>query len=121
MKQSPKTVSATLILILLNAAFWLGYAIITILTNNDAATVPHVARWSFSFLALGTAAILVVLFFLLRKRVRFAYYLSLIVLALLAVLSLTDQVGWLDVFSLLLSLIPFVLLVKDNLYYRRLQ
>jgi hypothetical protein len=45
----------------------------------------------------------------------------LVVLALLAVLSLTDQVGWLDVFSLLLSLAPFVLLVKDNLYYRRLQ
>ena len=121
MKQSPKTVSATLILILLNAAFWFVYAIITILTNNDAATVSHVARWIFSFLALGTAAVLVVLFFLLRKRVRFAYYIALVVLALLAVLSLTDQVGWLDVFSLLLSLIPFVLLVKDNLYYRRLQ
>jgi lysylphosphatidylglycerol synthetase-like protein (DUF2156 family) len=121
MKRSPKTVTATLILILLNAAFWFVYAIFTIATNTDAATVSHVARWIFSFLALGTAAVLVVLFFLLRKRVRFAYFIALVVLALLAVLSLTDQVGWLDVFSLLLSLIPFVLLVKDNLYYRRLQ
>ena len=121
MKRSPKSVTPTLILIFLNAAFWLGYAIITILTNHDAATVSYVARWIFSFLALGTAAVLVVLFILLRKRVRFAYYAALVVLALLAVLSLTDQVGWPDLVSLLLSITPFVLLLKDHLYYHRIQ
>lgn len=119
MKNFPKTVTATLILILLNAAFWLGYAIITILTNHDAATVSYVARWIFAFLALATSAILVTLFFLLRKRVCFAYFIALIVLALLAVLSVTDQVGWWDVFSLLISLIPFVLMLKDRKWYLR--
>lgn len=119
MKNFPKTVTATLILILLNAAFWLGYAIITILTNNDPATASYVARWIFAFLALGTAAVLMTLFFLLRQRVRFACNVALIVLALLAVLSVTDQVGWWDIFSLLLSLIPFVLMLKDRKWYLR--
>ena len=121
MKRFPKTVTPTLILILLNAAFWLGYAIITILTNHDATTVSYVAKWIFAFLALATSAILVTLFFLLRERVCFAYFVALIVLALLSVLSVTDQIGWLDIFSLLLSVIPFVLLVRDHLYYRRIQ
>ena len=121
MKRSPKTVAATLILILLNAAFWFVYAIITILTSDKADSISYVSRWIFSFLALGTAAVLVVLFFLLRKRIRFAYFIALIVLALLAVLSLTDQVGWPDVFSLLLSVIPFVLMLRDRKWYLRLQ
>ena len=121
MKRFPKSVTTTLILILLNAAFWLGYAIITILTNHDAATVSYVARWIFSFLAIGTSIVLVVLFFLLRKRIRFAYTLTLIVLALLAFLSVTDQVGWWDVISLLISASPIVLLLKDRKWYLRLQ
>ena len=66
----PKSVTTSLLLILLNAAFWLGYAIITFLTNHDAATVSYVARWIFSFLALGVAAVLAILFFLPRKRIR---------------------------------------------------
>jgi hypothetical protein len=67
MKSKSNTFVSTHFLILLNAAFWLGYAIITILTNHDAATVSYVARWIFAFLALGISALLVVLTFLLRK------------------------------------------------------
>jgi uncharacterized membrane protein len=121
MKRSPKSVTPTLILILLNAAFWFTYALITILTNNRADSISYVSRWIFSFLAIGTSIVLVVLFFLLRKRIRFAYTLTLILVALLAVLSVTDQVGWWDVFSLLISASPIVLLLKDRKWYLRLQ
>ena len=121
MKHFPKSVTPTLILILLNAAFWFIYALITILTSNRADSISYVARWIFSFLAIGTSIVLVVLFFLLRKRIRFAYFIALIVLALLAFLSLTDQVGWWDVFSLLISAAPIVLLLKDRKWYLRLQ
>ena len=121
MKRFLKTVSPTLILILLNAAFWLGYAIFTIAGNTDPAAASYTNKWVFSILALATAAALVVLFFLLRKHIRFAYYVSLFMLALLAVLSVTDQVGWLDVFSLLISAIPFALMLKDRKWYLRVQ
>lgn len=77
MKRFPKSVTPTLILIVLNAVFWLGYAIFTILTNHDAATVSHVAKWIFAVLALSAAAVLVILFFLLRKCIRFTRFIVL--------------------------------------------
>ena len=121
MTKYPKSVITTYILILLNAAFWLGYAIFTIAGNTDPAAASYIGKWAFSILALATAVALVILFILLRKHIRFAYTLTLIMLALLAVLSVTDQVGWLDVFSLLISAIPFALMLRDRKRYLRVQ
>jgi len=38
-------------------------------------------------------------------------------LTIIAVLSITDEFGWLDLFSLLISLIPLGLLLKDRDWY----
>ena len=121
MKHFPKSITATHIFILLNAAFWFGYAILTIAGNNDPTSASYIGKWVFFALALATAAALVILFFLLRKHIHVFYYFGLFLLALIAVLSVTDQVGWLDIFSLLISAIPFVLMLKDRKWYLRVK
>jgi hypothetical protein len=55
----------------------------------------------------------------LRRRSRLAFYGALAVLAAIAVLSITDQVGLLDLVSLSISVIPLVLLVRDRRWYLR--
>ena len=63
MKQPPKSLTPTLILILLNAAFWFVNALVTIFTNNKSDVISYVSRWIFSFLALIALALLVNFYF----------------------------------------------------------
>jgi hypothetical protein len=117
MFQRPKTVTAALILILVSAAFWLTWAVITALGGIHSLTGMGTARWVMSVLALGCAVCLAGLAYFLSRRSRLAYILGVGLLALLAVLSITDQVGLIDLFSLLVILIPLVLLIKDRRWY----
>lgn len=113
----PRTTLVTQILILLNAAIWAGYGLYTLLTHNTAGTGLSAATWVMSALAFATAAALVVTVLLLRKRNRWGYIFGLALLALIAVLSVTDQIGLLDVLSLLISLAPLILLIRDRKWY----
>jgi len=70
-------------------------------------------------LACASAAALAGLAILLSRRNRFAFYLAVILLAIIAVLSITDQIGILDLVSLAVSVIPLVLLLKDRGWYLR--
>ena len=53
----------------------------------------------------------------MRRRSRLAFNAAAALLALIAVLSITDQFGLADLVSLLLSLVPLVLLLKDRTWY----
>jgi len=117
MHQPPRTTITTQILILLNAAIWAGYAIYTLLTRNTAGIGLSAATWIMSALALAAAAALVVVVLLLRKRNRWGYPFGLALLALIAVLSITDEFGLLDALSLLISLAPLILLIRDRNWY----
>jgi lysylphosphatidylglycerol synthetase-like protein (DUF2156 family) len=75
------------------------------------------ARWVIGGLAVAAAAALAVATLLLRRRVRAAYYFAVALLAAITVLSLTDQVGVLDLAALLVSLVPLVFLLKDRAWY----
>jgi len=121
MNPLPKTVKATLILINLNAIFWFGYAVVSALGAVDSNTGILAAQWLMAGLAFISGAALSGIAFFLRRRSRFAYYFGLFMLALIAVLSVTDQVGWLDIFSLLISIIPLALMLKDQGWYLRSQ
>jgi lysylphosphatidylglycerol synthetase-like protein (DUF2156 family) len=70
-------------------------------------------------LAWASAAALAGLAILLGRRIRVAFYLAVILLAIIAVLSITDQIGWVDVASLGVSVIPLALLLKDRAWYLR--
>ena len=115
MNRPPKSVSTTLILIILNAAFWLIYAFIMAFGGIPSIAVSGMVKWVMTILAIGSSAALAGIAIFLRKRNRFAFYFGLIILATLAILSITDEFGLLDLFSLLISLIPLGLMLKTEL------
>jgi hypothetical protein len=119
MNRPPASVSAALMLIILDAAFWLVFAILVALEAMGSTPATGAMKWVMVILALISSVALAGIAILLRKRVRFAFYFGLTLLALIAVLSITDQVGLLDLFTLLLNLGAFGLMVKDRTWYLR--
>jgi len=117
MDRPPVSVRVTLILILLNAAFWLGFAILVAAGAIGSIPSASVIQWVMAILALVSAVALAGIAFFLRRRNRFAFYFGLALLALIAVLSIADQVGLLDLFTLLVNLVALGLMVRDRGWY----
>jgi len=117
MNRPPVSVLVTLILILLNAAFWLGFAILVAAGAIGSIPSASVIQWVMAILALVSAVALAGIAFFLRRRNRFAFYFGLALLALIAVLSIADQVGLLDLFTLLVNLVALGLMVRDRGWY----
>ena len=121
MKNFPKSVFITHIFIILNAIFWLTYTIIVFFLPNSSTIMSNAVRWLFIILALGSSLILIGIAIFLKRRNRPAFYLGLLTLVAIAVLSVTDEFGFLDLFSLLISLTPLVLMLKDRDWYLKTQ
>jgi hypothetical protein len=68
-------------------------------------------------LAVLASGTLFALFALLRKQNRIAYYLTLIALVGLVLLTFMDQVGVVDLAYLVIALTPFVLLLISRRWY----
>jgi len=119
MTQSPFSVSAALFFLLLNALVWLGFTILVAANAHPALPDSRTVQWIMAALAFGSACALGVLIVLLWKRIRIAYSLTLGLLALLAVLTITDEVGWADLIYLAVVVTPLVLLIKDRSWYLR--
>jgi hypothetical protein len=117
MKDTPKSVPVTTVFIILNAIFWLAYTVITAFGGTHLTTVPIIVKWTIILLAFGSSAILTGIAIFIRRQNRFAFFFGLLMLTIIAVLSITDEFGWLDFFSLLISLIPLALLLKDRNWY----
>ena len=116
MKTLPKSVFITFILISIDGLFWLGFAVLT--AAGFIPSIPAGAmRWTMALLALGCAAFMGGIIFLLWKRKRFAFYFAAALLGGIAVLSLMDQIGLLDILSFLVNLAALVLLLKDRGWY----
>lgn len=114
MNRKPVSVSIALILVLVNAAFWLIFGFMFAFRPTS---MPEGLKWIMVLLAISSSVILAVLARFLNRRNRLAYYASLTFLAVIAVLSITDEFGWLDLVSLLISLVPLGLLLKDRRWY----
>jgi hypothetical protein len=119
MKRSPTTVLATRLLLALDALVWFAFGVMA--ASGAIASIAHplALRWVMAVLAWVSAAVLAGLAFLLSKRVRLAFYMAILLLILIAALSVTDQVGWLDLAALAISVAPLVLLLKDRAWYLR--
>jgi predicted membrane channel-forming protein YqfA (hemolysin III family) len=116
MKKQPKSVLAANLLILLEAIFWLGFAVAAAAGMIPSITAG-VVRWIMAVLALGCSAALAGLAFLLWKRSRRAFYFSVILMGIVAILSIADQFGLLDLLSFLVNLVALILLLKDRAWY----
>jgi len=57
------------------------------------------------------------MWFLLRKRWKPAWFLTVIALGFMTIAIIFDQVGWVDVALMLGSAIPLVLLIIDRKWY----
>jgi len=119
MNRSPATVCIALLLLALDALMWLAFGVVAAAGGIASITHPPALRWVMAGLAWASAAALAVLTILLSRRSRVAFCLAVILLFLIAVLSIADQVGLLDLLALALSAVPLVLLLKDRTWYLR--
>jgi hypothetical protein len=113
----PRSVSIALGFLALNALIWFGYGSALLLGFNPGLSISPPLRILIGLLAIGFAAVLLALVYWLTKRNRLAYVLSLGLLLLLSLLALADQVGLWDWLSLVGSLAPALLLIKDRGWY----
>ena len=111
MKTRPRIVSAALLLILVDGLGWLAFALIVAFGLHRGLPHNELVRWIVALLAFASALALPGLAFLLARRVRFAFYLTVALLGLIAVLSITDEVGLPDLIVLLLTVAPLALLL----------
>ncbi len=114
MNHKPGSVSLTLALILVNTTFWL---IMGFVFSFKPTSMPEGMKWIIVLLAIGSSVILAIIAYMLNKHNRLAFIAGLAFLAVIAFLSITDEFGWLDLVSLLISLIPLGLLLKDRRWY----
>jgi lysylphosphatidylglycerol synthetase-like protein (DUF2156 family) len=119
MNRFPATVRATLLLLALDAVMWFAFGVAAATGAIASFADMPAFRWVMAGLAWASAAALAGLAILLGRRIRVAFYLAVILLAIIGVLSITDQIGWVDVASLAVSVIPLVLLLKDRAWYLR--
>jgi hypothetical protein len=117
-KRFPTTVSITLLLLALDALMWFSFGVAVAAGCIASIAAPGI-RWVMAGLAWASAAALAALAFLLGRRVRLAFHAAVLLLAVITVLSVTDQVGLLDLAALALSAIPLALLIKDRSWYLR--
>lgn len=111
----PVSVTITVALVVVVGLAWLAFAV-AMLAGLIRGLTPAL-QITFAGLAAGTAGALLFAAAGLRRGSRLAYVLALGILILVAVLSITDQMGLGDWVSLALSAIPGLLLIKDRRWY----
>jgi len=104
-------------LIYFNAAIWLFFAGYTALGGHPSYNGTSILRWVFAGGAAAVAAGLILLGVLLGKKLRWAFHLSLIALFGMALVTVFDQMGIIDVAVFLAALTPAVLLLLCHRWY----
>lgn len=117
MKNLPFTIKLALVLILANALIWLAFAIIVGTNLHPAMPAEPLVRWGMAGASLVAGLVLGLLAFSLSKRMKFAWYLALIGFSGLVVLTIADDVGWVDILYIVIALIPLILLIRDRKWY----
>jgi hypothetical protein len=117
MKPKINTLVLTRWLIYLDALIWLLFALITAFGLHPALPETPWYRWIYAILAFTTGVCLIIFYLLSRKGSKISYYLLLIGIFLIAILSITDQTGIYDLSVLVLNLGLFILLLKDRKKY----
>lgn len=114
---NPVTVKLTQIIILVVGIVWIGFSLYMVIGPDPSIAQLGAYRWIIAAMTFAPGLFLVVMWFLLRKRWKPAWYLAVIALGLMSVVIIFDQVGWVDVLVMLGSAIPFVLLIIDRKWY----
>lgn len=117
MGKKPVVFFAALGFILLNIVIWLVFAALLLSGTRPFGILSIGLHGILAALAVLAAGTLFALFVLLRRRNRTAYFLTLVVLVGLALLTFMDQVGLSDWIYLVIALTPFALLLISRRWY----
>ena len=115
----PITVAVTLFLLLILALLWLAFSLLFALGGNISYYQVTAFKWLISALAFLASLMLVGLCYFLRKRSKFAWYGMVLILSAMTLAGFLDQLGLIDILSILLTVFPLALLIKDRKWYLR--
>lgn len=121
MSQRPCSIKATFGFIALNIIVWFALGIIIVFDLHPAMPDQPSFKGIMATLSFVAAGALLVTFIFLQKHNRAAYYLMLIGLGVATLLTIFDDFGLVDLAACVLSLIPFILLIKDQQWYLQQQ
>lgn len=117
MEKPPPYFKAARIFILISAAIWLAFAGITAAGAHPSYAGSDPLRLIMSSLALIVCLALLALYYLLGRRNRPAYILGIAFLIIIFLLTVADQIGWVDAAVLILTITPVVLLLLSRRWY----
>lgn len=117
MKNFPLIIKIALVFILVNAIGWLVLGVLVATGVHTGLPDDETLKLIMLLGLFGGAIILLLLFQLLRMRKRLAYFITLVALALIMLLTLFDQVGLADAVVLVITLVPFVLLIMGRKWF----
>ena len=112
-----RTVRTVQILFSLNAAIWVILGILSLVNIENNSTVPKLLLQVIAILMFGNAGALALSGYILSKRVKWSYYLSMVVLGINIILTVTDQVGTLDWITLAIDILLLSLLMMIRKEY----
>jgi hypothetical protein len=113
----PMSVSIALAFIALNALIWFAFAALLALGAIPGLPDNPSLQWGMAALAFIGSVVLALLSFLLAKRNRIAFYLSISGLAFISVIVFADDIGVVDLVAFALSAFPLVLLILGRSWF----
>lgn len=109
--------SITYILFVVNSIAWFILGLLLLFELSPAFIGNGALNIVMGVLGIISSAAYLALLVLLRKKIKIAYYLSIILLILVSILSITDEFGLFDLGALAINVIPLLLLIKDRHSY----
>ncbi len=117
MVKKPVTVTMSLWLILFIAVIWLGFGGLVASGAHPAMPDEPTVRLILTAGSLITSVALFILWSMLSQHNPMGYYMSLVLFAVITLVTFLDDVGWVDFLFVGLSLVVLILLIKDRKWY----
>ena len=114
---TPVSYSIARIFILVNALIWLAFAVIVAAGLHPGYVGIQIIRWTYSVLAFLTSGVLILFYFLLSRRSRPGYILTIAFLVFISVLTIADEVGVVDLLVFAVAITPVILLLAARKWY----
>ena len=117
MKNIPALVKVAIGFILAGAGVWLVLGVLIAARLHQGMPSDPLIRWGMAIAAFVAFLVMGTLAWLLAKRKRLAFFITLVALGVVFLLTLFDQVGWADAVMMALTVAPFVLLVIGRKWF----
>ena len=117
MKNIPTLVKVAIGFILAGAGVWLVLGVLIAARLHQGMPSDPLIRWGMAIAAFVAFLVMGTLAWLLAKRKRLAFFITLVALGVVFLLTLFDQVGWADAVMMALTVAPFVLLVIGRKWF----